>query len=126
MNVLFITESKRGCWQLARHLEQLGCCYWFAWTPAEIRTLLEQHEFRLVLSTRPVTEQSPLMDLLKGSDRIVFYSVPVESSCLWFQAMPEVVHESGVTVFRPAEFVSTLDDLITRDHGDAPCFRPLA
>lgn len=126
MYVLFICESKRSCWQLVKHLEQQGCCCWFAWTPAEIRALLEQHEFRLVLSARPVTEQSPLMELLKGSHRIVFYSVPVENSCLWFQAIPEVVCELRVTALRPSEFTNTLNDLIARSNQDGPCIAPAA
>jgi hypothetical protein len=108
MNVLFITESERGCWQLARRLEALGCRCWFASNPAEIRMVLEYCDVGLVLSTRPVTEGSQLMSLLTGPKRTVFYSFPVEDSCLWFQATS---HGPRVSAIRPSEFMSILDNL---------------
>jgi hypothetical protein len=111
MNVLFIGENERSCWHLARHLEKLGCSCWFASTPGEIRTLLDRYAFPLVLSTRPVTEGSPLMELLSGPGRTVFYSFPVEDGCLWFQAIPEVPHVPHVSAFRPGAFMSILDNL---------------
>lgn len=111
MNVLFIGESERSCWHLARHVEELGCHCWFASTLAEIRTLLARYAFPMVLSTRPVTEGSPLMELLSGPVRTVFYSFPVEDGCLWFQAIPEVPYVRHVCAFRPGEFTSILDNL---------------
>jgi hypothetical protein len=113
MNVLFINESNRDCWQLGRHLENLGCHYWCASTSAEIRALFGQREFHVVLSAHPITERTPLMELLKGSE-IVFYSVPVEDSCLWFQAVPELSNKSRVSALRPREFRSMLENLIAR------------
>lgn len=111
MNVLLIGDSERVCWHLARHLEKLGCGCWFASTPAEIRTLLERFAFRLVLSTRPVTEGSPLMEALRGPERTVFYSYPVEDGCLWFQAIPEVPDGRRFSALRPSEFMSVLANL---------------
>ena len=112
LNVLLIGESERGWWQLTRHLEQLGCHCWFASTIKEIGALLESVPFRLVLSSRPVTEGSALMGLLSGPDRGVFYSYPVESSCLWFEAAPEGRGLLKSSALRPSEFTSTLDNLV--------------
>jgi hypothetical protein len=115
MNALFICDNQRGCWHLARHLEQLGCNCWFASTNEELRTLLEQRPFRLVVSTRPVTEQGALMGLLQAPERFVFYSFPVEHDCLWFQAIPEIRGGPRLSALRPSEFVSILDDLVTSE-----------
>jgi hypothetical protein len=112
MNALLISESQRGCWHLARHLEQLGCSCWFASTAEEVPTLLGQRPFRLVLSTRPVTERGPFMQVLRGPDRFVFYSFPIKDSCLWFQAVPEILQGPRARALRPSEFMSILDDVI--------------
>ena len=114
MNTLFISDNQRGCWHLARHLERLGCNCWFASTTEEVRSLLGQRSFRLVLSTRPVTARGPLMQMLRAPNRFVFYSFPVEDSCLWFQAIPDILHGPRVSALRPSEFMSILDDLIAR------------
>ena len=114
MDALLISEDQRGCWHLARHLEQLGCNCWFASTTEEVRSLLGQRPFRFVLSTRPVTEPGPLMQMLRAPDRFVFYSFLVENSYLWFQAVPEILHGPRVSALRPSEFMRILDDLIAR------------
>jgi len=112
LNVLLIGEGQRSWWHLARQLELKGCHCWFASTLEEVGALLDQHPFHLVLSARPVTEQSSLMPLLRGPERSVFYAVPIEDSCLWFQAVPEDVDGRRRSAFRPSEFMSVLDDLI--------------
>jgi hypothetical protein len=117
MNVLFICSNRQACWYLAKHLEQLGCHCWFASTIDELRVLLGQRTFRLVVSTRPVTEQGSLMRLLQAPDRFVFYSFPVEDGCLWFQALPEISAGLRVSALRPSEFLGILDDLV-KSEGD--------
>lgn len=72
MDVLLISSDERSCWHLARYLEQLGCACWFASTSEEIQLVLSRRPFGLVLSTRPITEQGPLITLLRSSDRFVF------------------------------------------------------
>lgn len=52
------------------------------------------------------------MELFLGSDCSVFYSYPVEDSCLWFQALPDG-SDCRMSAFRPSEFVEILDRLIT-------------
>src|SRR5262245_8818454 len=59
-NVLFICDNRQGCRHLADHLEHLGCDCWFAFSTEELQVLLSQRPFRLVLSTRPVTEHGSL------------------------------------------------------------------
>jgi hypothetical protein len=115
MNALLVGESQRAWWHLARHLEQRGCSCWFACTNEELRVLLSQRSFRLVLSARPVTEGGPLMELLQAPKRFVFYWFPVEDSCLWFQVSPESSHFSRVSALRPSEFRSILDALLVSD-----------
>ena len=112
MNALFIVESQRAWGHLARRLEQRGCNCWFASRNEELRVLLSQRPFRLVLSARPVTESGPLLDLLRAPERFVFYSFPVEDSCLWFQAIPKSSSVSRVSALRPSEFISILDGLL--------------
>lgn len=117
MNALLIGESQRAWWHLARHLEQRGCNCWFASTNEELRVLLSQRPFHLVLSARPVTKGGPLMDLLQAPERFVFYSFRVESSCLWFQAIPEISDVSRLSALRPSEFTSILDALLISEGG---------
>ena len=112
MNALFIGESQRAWCPIARHLEQRGCSCWFASANEELPILLSQRPFHLVLSAHPVTEAGPLMDLLQARERFVFYSFPVEDSCLWFQAIPESSNASRVSALRPREFMSILEALL--------------
>lgn len=112
LDVLLITENQRACCHLVEALVRLRCRCWFASTAEEIRVLLKRHPFRLVLSTRPVTEWSALTPLLKALRRTIFYSVPVEHGCLWFRAFPEIVAGQRLSALRPAEFMKALDDLI--------------
>jgi hypothetical protein len=110
-NVLLIGENEQSWWHLARRLGHLGCRPWFASTTEEARALIDQHSFRLILSTRPVTKRSPLMQMVEP-ECSVFYSVPVEDGCLWFQAAPESVSASRLSAVRPREFVNILSSLI--------------
>jgi len=113
LDVLLISETQRSWWHLTRHLEQRGCVCWSASTHEKVRALLGQRPFRLVLSTRPVTERNTLMELLRAPGRFVFYSFPIEGGCLWFQAIPEIPHSSRTSALRPSAFMSNLDDLIS-------------
>lgn len=121
MNALFIGESRRAWWHLARRLEQRGCNCWFASTNEELRVLLDERPFALVLSAHPVTQGRPLMELLQAPERFVFYWFPVEDGCLWFQAIPEISNVAGVSALRPREFVSVLDALLSS--GKTPMLR---
>ena len=114
VNVLLICERPQGVTHLARRLEQLDCSCFFARDTTEISSLLETHSFRFVLSTRPVTEGSVLMRLLRRTSCIVFYSFPIEDGYLWFQALPEPGGRQPGSVLRPSEFMSVLTDLIGR------------
>jgi hypothetical protein len=109
MNALFVGGNQRAWWHMATHLEQRGCSCWFASTNEELRVLLSQRPFHLVLSARPVTEGGPLMDLLQAPERFVFYWFPVEDGCLWFQAIPNV---SRVSALRPRQFMGILEALL--------------
>jgi len=113
VNVLLIGESERGCWQLARRLEERGCRWWFASTTDDVRSLLEERPFHLVLSTCPVARGSAIMELLQGSPCNVFYSYPIEDSCLWLQAAYQGRACSKAPVLRPSEFASALDEMVT-------------
>jgi hypothetical protein len=122
VDVLLIHESQRGWHHLAWQLEQLRCHCWFASTTEQVRALLARHPLRLVLSTRPVTEGSVLMRLLRAPERSVFYSYPVENGCLWFQAVPEIIAGQRLSALRPGEFMSVLQDLIARLWWSSPRF----
>jgi hypothetical protein len=52
------------------------------------------------------------MDLLTRPDCGVFYSYPVESSCLWFEAVPDGPGRLKSSALRPTEFTSALNDLV--------------
>ncbi len=112
LDVLLISETQRNWSHLIGNLEQRGCDCWCASTNDKIRVLLGQRPYRLVLSTRPVTEHSPLMQLLRAPGRFVFYSFPIEDGFLWFQAIPEILHGPRMLTLRPGEFMRVLDDVI--------------
>jgi len=114
LDVLFIGESKQSFWHLAGYLQQRGFHCTFASTMEEVRFFLGQCPARLVLSARPVTDRGPLLELLRAPDRFVFYSVPVEDSCLWFQAIPDFLHGAYESALRPSEFMQILDDIVAR------------
>jgi|SRR5579862_1784146 hypothetical protein len=111
VNVLLIAENERGWWQLTQHLKNLGCRSWFASTTVEAQALIARHPFRLILSARPVTRHSPL-SRIADSDCSVFYSIPVEDGCLWFQAPLELLSTPRLTALRPREFMALLTDLV--------------
>jgi hypothetical protein len=113
MNVLFIGEDERGCWQLARRLEERGRDGGFAWTSEEIRKLLGRCAFPVVLSARPLIEGSSLMELLRREGRTVFYSLPMEDGCFWFRATREVPHGPRISAFRPNEITNVSGKLIS-------------
>jgi hypothetical protein len=110
-NVLLIGENEQSWCHLAQRLGHLGCRPWFASTTEEVRALIDQHSFRLILSTRPVTNRSPLIQMVEP-ECSVFYSVPVEDGCLCFQAAPESLSGSRLSALRPREFMSVLSSLI--------------
>jgi hypothetical protein len=112
MNALFVGGSEGDWWHLSSRLKQMGCNSWFAGTTEEVRVLLGQRPFCLVLSTRPVTERGPLMELLCGPGRWVFYSFPIENGCLWFQAVPHVLHGPRASSLRPSEFMSIVSQIV--------------
>jgi len=121
LDVLLIGGSRQGWWRLAQHLEQMDCHCWFALTAENVRDLLAQRRFRLILSARPVTEGSKLMELLRAPERTVFYSFPVENGCLWFRAMPEMIRGEHSSTLRPGEFISVLDEAVAGLRDD---YRP--
>lgn len=112
VNVLLIGESERGCCQLARRLEERGCHWWFASTMSDVRSLLDERPFQLVLSTRPVPPGSAIMELLHRSACNVFYSYPIEDSCLWLQAARHGQTCLKAPLLRPSEFASVLDEMM--------------
>ena len=112
INALLVVESQRRGRNFAARLERLGCKCWVATTREEVRVLLRERPFRLVLSTRPVTDRGPLMDLLKDSERAVFYSFPVANRFLWFQALPEFVDGEVPRPLGPRDLMSILAGLI--------------
>jgi hypothetical protein len=114
LDILVIGENRQRCCHLVKALEHLSCRCWFASTAEEIRAVLDRRSFRLVLSTRPVTEGSALMPLLCERKRSVFYSIPVENGCLWFRAFPEIVAGQRLSAVRAGAFTRLLTDLIAR------------
>lgn len=111
--MLFIGEDERGCWQLTRRLEERGRNGRFASTSEEIRKLLGRYAFPVVLSARPLTEGSPLMDLLRREGRAVFYSLPMEDGCFWFRATRKVPHGPRISAFRPNGITNVSGELIS-------------
>lgn len=114
LDILIIGENQQRCCHLIKALEQLKCRCWFASEAEEIRVALDRHNFRLVLSTRPVTDGGALMLLLCKPRRTVFYSIPVENGCLWFRAFPEIVAGQRLSAVRADAFARLLTDLIPR------------
>lgn len=118
LDVLLVGGNRQGWWRIAQHLEQMGCHCWFALTAEDVRDLLARSRFRLILSARPVTERSNLMELLRAPDRTVFYSFQVENGCLWFRAMPEIIRGERLSTFRPGEFIGVLDAAVASLRDD--------
>lgn len=114
LDILIIGENQQRCCHLIKALEQLKCRCWFASEAEEIRAALDRHNFRLVLSTRPVTDGGALLLLLCKPNRTVFYSIPVENGCLWFRAFPEIVAGQRLSAVRADAFARLLTDLIPR------------
>jgi hypothetical protein len=117
VNVLLIGEDERIWWNLARHLERLPCRLWFAASIGDARELLKGRDFCLALSTQPVTEGNPMAPLLKRAVRNVFYSFPIEDSCLWFLALGDVMGRPGTSALRPSEFFDILSEIVAAEHA---------
>jgi hypothetical protein len=114
LDILVIGENRQYCCHLMKSLEQLKCRCWFASATEEIRAALDHHDFRLVLSTRPVTEGGALMPLLCKPKRNVFYSIPIENGCLWFRAFPEIVAGQRLSAVPAVAFAGFLTNLVAR------------
>lgn len=112
LDTLIIGENQQRCCNFVKALESLKCRCWFASTTEEIRVVLDRHNFRLVLSTRPITEGNALMLLLCKPKRTVFYSIPVENGCLWFRAFPEIVAGQRLSAIGAGAFKRLLTDVI--------------
>ena len=119
VNALLIVESQKRGRNFAARLEHLGCKCWVATTREEVRALLRQRPFRLVLRTRLITDRGPLMELLKDSERVVFYSFPVANRFLWFQALPEFVDGEVPRPLGPRDLMRVLAGLIARHRSHA-------
>jgi len=112
VNVLLISDSEQACRHLARRLEKRGCRCWFASRIEDVHLLLDQRRFHLVLSSRPVTQKSGLMELFSRAACSVFYSYPVEDSCLWLQAVRRGQACFDAPALRPSEFARALDQIV--------------
>jgi hypothetical protein len=120
LEILLIGENQLGRSHLTQTLERLGCYCWFASTAEEVRAVVHRPSIRLILSSRPVTEQGALFQLLRAPGRSIFYSFPVEDGCLWFRSFPEIVAGQRMSAVRPSEFMRSLNDLIIRLTADHP------
>jgi hypothetical protein len=114
VNVLLVSENKQGWWYLTGQFERRGWRCWFATDLEEIQSLLDKQSFHLILSTRPITAEHPLMALLRGSDCNLFYSYPIEDSCLWLQPMRKGQECLHTPILHPSEFMTSLDALVMR------------
>jgi hypothetical protein len=113
LNVLLIAENERACGELARRLEKKGFRSWFASTASEVRFLLDERgPFHLVLSTRPVLQGSALLELLSSFSCEVFYSYPIEDSCLWLRAANDGQACTKSPALRPSEFAVAVDAIV--------------
>ena len=110
--VLLLGESANGSFYLLRRLEQCGCDCSFATSAEEAIALFDRHAFQLILSTLPLHDIDPLLDLLGESDCTVFFTCPVEDGCWW---VPLVRHGQkclGTPALLPSEFVALLPGLV--------------
>jgi hypothetical protein len=112
INALLIAESHRGWRNFVARLERLGYNCFVA-TLEEVRVLLRQRPFRLVLSTRPVTNRGPLMELFREPGRAVFYSFRLVDRFVWFQAVPEFADSEVPRTLRLSDLMVVLERLIT-------------
>ena len=112
VNVLLIRQNDQDCWHLVRQFERRGWHCWFADSLDGVQSLLDERSFHLVLSTRRRVRIQALMALLQGSDCTLFYSYPIEDSCLWLQPMRHGQECIPTPVLRPSEFMSSLDELV--------------
>jgi hypothetical protein len=122
VDVLLIGQSSGSWAHLAKALRPMGFRCWLGSTPEEIRALLDLRQFGLVLSAQPITPHTYLMPLLEAPGRNIFYSVPVDGSCLWIQAFPENASGRPSSALRPSEFMAALKDLVPILRARPRCF----
>lgn len=72
-------------------------------------------------NNRPVTEHGTLMRMLRAPRRFVFYSLPVEQDCLWFQANSRNFDGPRASALRPSEFMSILSKLVISEGASYEC-----
>jgi hypothetical protein len=113
VKVLLLGQSAKGSSYLLRRLEQRGCHCSFATSAEEALTLFERHAFHLILSTSPLHQANPLIDAVGESNCRVFCCYPVEDGYWWLPLERHGQKGPGAPAFRPSEFLSLLDRLVT-------------
>lgn len=119
LNVLLVGESAKGSSFLSQQLERHGCHCWFARSIQEALSLVDLHEFHLVLSTSPLQQTNPILPLLRHSDCSVFYSLPVEDGCWWLPLVRNGSKCLGAPALRPSEFIGLLDEIVKQAEARA-------
>lgn len=110
--VLVVGGSSKLFSGLMRCLENHGCHLWYAKSTEDALTLMDEHDFRLVLSTRPLKPNSEILEKIGSSDCSVFYCFPVETSCWWLPAVARGKKCLGAPALRPSEFVNAIEEMM--------------
>jgi hypothetical protein len=111
---LFVGEYSRGSSYLVRGLQQKGFECHFASTAQTALSLVQAHNFDLVLCPIRLRGTSLyfLLDLLDGGIATLYYFYPVEDDCWWLPAVRRGKRCWGTSALRPSEFVLALDAAI--------------
>jgi hypothetical protein len=111
---LFIGEHCQGSFYLVSRLQQKGFQCHFASTAQTALSLVQGHNFDLVLCPIRLRETSLyfLLDLLDGGIATLYYFYPVEDDCWWLPAVRRGKRCWGTSALRPSEFVLALDAAI--------------
>jgi CheY-like chemotaxis protein len=108
--VLLAGGSARPRCELAERLARWGAQCNFANTWEEVCRLLDERNFDLVVCEANLPGGSALqaIPMLADSPTTLFYSFPVEDSCLWIQVVKRGHACGRPFVWRPNEFLRVL------------------
>jgi hypothetical protein len=122
--VVLVGESGTPHSDLARRVAGWGAECHFAASYKEVRSLLRQQTFDLILGEMHLGESSAmrLVPHLEGTATSLICSFPIEDSCVWLQIVDRGRAVRDVPLLRPNEFGVLLHRTLTEQRSaEASC-----
>jgi hypothetical protein len=120
--VLLVSGSNQAFSLCQQRLERKGCHCHRASSHHDLKALLTQKQFDIVLAIHPIecNTKKVLAVMLSGSRITLFYALPVEEGGWWVPVLRIGEECIGEPALRPREFSIVLDVIVKELKADRP------